>query len=124
MSGSGGGGSRSTSTGRDLLSGRPEHGSKGGQNGGASGDPCDITEVTTLNSPDRTVLATLRDGDVLDIELQEGRRLLAKHGTNVAGSVTSASHARILQCMQDGREYEAVVGSIRSGSCVVRIQPK
>ena len=92
MSGSGGGGSRSTSTGRDLLSGRPEHGSKGGQNGGASGDPCDITEVTTLNSPDRTVLATLRDGDVLDIELQEGRRLLAKHGTNVAGSVTRRVH--------------------------------
>ena len=124
MSGSGGGGNRITSRGGDLPSGRPKHGSKGGQNGGASGDPCDITEVTTLNSPDRTVLATLRDGNILDIELQEGRRLLAKHGSNVAGSVTSASHARILQCMRNGRKYEAVVRSIRSGSCVVRIRPK
>ena len=122
MSGSGGG--SSTRRSRDLPSGRPTHGDKSGQNGGASDDPCDITEVTTLNSPNRTVLATLRDGDVLVIVLQEGRRLLAKHGDNVAGSVTSASHARILQCMQDGREYEAIVRSVRGGACEVRIQPK
>ena len=123
MSGSGGGGS-STSRNRDQPSGLPEHGGTSGQDGSASRDPCDITEVTTLNSPDRTVLATLRDADVLVIQLQDGRRLLAKHGDRVAGSVTSASHARILQCMRQGREYEAVVLSVRGGACQVRLQPK
>ena len=121
MSGSGGG-SSSTLRNRVSPSGRPT--GESGRNGSESGDPCDITEVTTLNSPDRTVLATLRDGDALVIALQDGRRLLAMHGDRVAGSVTSASHARILQCMQQGREYEAVVGSVRGGACEVRIQPK
>ena len=124
MSGSGSGGG-SALTSRLAPSTRQTHGDDGGRNGGESGDHCDITEVTTLNSPNRTVLTTLRDGDVLIIELRDGRRLLATHGDKVAGSITSASHARILQCMrQEGREYEAVVLSVRGGACNVRIQPK
>ncbi len=123
MSGSGGGGSRTPSS-REQPPRRPTLGGTGGRNGGASGDPCDITEVTTLNSPDRRVLVTLRDGDELAIELREGRRLVATSGGRVAGSVTSASHARIVQCMHDGREYQAVVLSVRGGACDVRIRPK
>ena len=98
---SGGGGGSSTPRSRDQPSQRATLGGKDGQNGGPSGDPCDITEITTLNSPDRTVLAMLRDGDGLIIELRDGRRLLATRCDNVAGSITSASHARIVQCMQD-----------------------
>ena len=123
MSGSGGGGG-STPRNRDQPSGLLEHGGTSSQEGDAPLDPCDITEDTTLNSPNRTVLTTLRDGDVLAIELQDGRRLLAKHGAQVAGSVTSASHARILQCMQQGRDYEAVVLSVQGGACRVRLRPK
>ncbi|MYI75501.1 MAG: hypothetical protein F4057_09360 [Acidobacteria bacterium] len=122
MSGSGGGSSTSRST--VLPSGRPMQGGKGDQNGGDSGDLCDITEDTTLNSPDRTVLATLRDGDELVIELHGGRRLLAKRRDRIAGSVTSARHANILQCMQQGREYKAVELSVKGGACRVRIQLK
>lgn len=114
MSGSG------STTSRPIVvpSGRTVRGGKAGPS-----DPCDITEDTTLNSPDRTVLVTLRDGDPLVIELQEGR-LRAKRGDRIAGSVTSARHAQILHCMQQGREYMAVVLSIDRGACRVRIQPK
>ena len=120
---SGGGGS-STPRSRDQPPRRSTLGSKGGRNGGASEDPCDITDITTLNSPERKVLVTLRDGDVLTIELRDERRLVATIGGNVAGSVTSASHARIVQCMHDGREYEALVLSVRGGACEVMVRPK
>ena len=92
----------------------------------ASTDPCHIIETTTLNSPDRTVLAMLREGDELDIELREEptRRLLATRDNNVAGSITSAKHAHIVQCIRTGREYKALVRSIRGGFCQVRVQPK
>ena len=97
MSGSGGGGSSSsssTSTSRGSQSEQPARGG-GGRNGGAAGDPCNVVETTRLNSPDKAVLVTLREGDVLKIELREEapRRLLAKHGNNVAGSITSANHS-------------------------------
>lgn len=123
MSGSGGGSSNTLRSGVSP-SRQPTHGGESGRDGSESGDPCAITEVTTLNSPDRTVLATLRVGDVLVLALQDGRRLLAMHGDRVAGSVTSASHAHILQCMQQGRQYDALVRSVRGGACEVRIQPR
>lgn len=123
MSGSGGG-SSSTQRSNVPPTRRPTRGGENGQNGGESRDPCDIIEVTTLNSPNRTVVTTLRDGDVLAIELRDERRLLAMHGNRVAGSVTSTSHPRILQCMQRGSEYVAIVLSVRGGACDVRIQPK
>ena len=99
-SGGGGGGGSSTSTSRGSQSEQPARGG-GGRNGGAAGDPCNVVETTRLNSPDKAVLVTLREGDVLKIELREEapRRLLAKHGNNVAGSITSANHSQIVQCI-------------------------
>ena len=126
MSGNGGGsGSTSTSTRRDSQSEHPPRGG-GSRDGGTAGDPCNVVETTRLNSPDKGVLVTLREGDVLEIKLREEapRRLLAKRGNNVAGSITSPKHSQIVQCIREGREYEAVVRSVRSGACEVRIQPK
>lgn len=97
-------------------------GSGGG--GGGGDDPCAIHEITILNSPDRAVLATLRVGDLLLLELDLGppRRLLAKsHAGLVAGSITSQSLAQIIRCMQDGVAYGLEVLSLRGAVCQVRI---
>lgn len=117
---------RSTRTSRGLQKDQPPGQPGASVSPEASTDPCNIIEATTLNSPDPTVLAMLREGDELDIELQEQptRRLLAIRDGNVAGSITSASHAGIVQCIRTGREYRAIVRSIRGGFCQVEIQPK
>ena len=122
MSGSGGG---SWSRRGLQPSGHPSGGGSGGRQDAASTDPCDITEVTTLNSPNRSVLSTLQVGESLNIEFVQGppRQLLAKRGDLVAGSITSPSSMRIIQCIQgDNREYVAVVRSILGGRCEVEIQ--
>ena len=125
-SGSGGGGGdwRRTSV-------QPSEPSKGtderGERGRASADPCDVTEVTLLNSPNRTVVSTLRVGDRLVIELRPGppRQLLAVHASQIAGSITSPKSAQIILCIQrQNRAYIAEVRSIRGGLCEVEIRPE
>lgn len=125
MSGSGGGGGwRPTNvSGPDP----PDVGSDNGNAGPASKDDCGITETTTLNSPNRRVVSTLRVGEELDIELQLGppRQLLATKGGEVAGSITSPKSAQIILCIHGrGLRYIAVVSTIRGGLCRVEIRPK
>jgi hypothetical protein len=94
MSGGGGGGS-------DTWRPEPKPGPrpKGkGENGGGGipPDPCNITETTTLNSPNRTIVASLRAGDTLAVVFQAGppQRLVAEQSPGVvAGSITSPSIA-------------------------------
>ena len=120
MSGSGGGRQSHTRP-------QPEPSGRGGSQGGAeSSDPCDINEVTTLNSPNRAILSTLQSGDELNIELEMGppRQLLAKREDEVAGSITSPNSARIIQCIRsEHRQYAAIVLLIIGGRCDVKIQP-
>lgn len=101
---------------------------KGG--GGGGGDvpaECNITERTTVNSPARTVAATLRTNDVLEIEYVAGppKKLLVKTSSGATlGSITSPSMAQIIQCIMAGHGYEAVVVSIKGGMIEVQVQPK
>jgi hypothetical protein len=87
-------------------------------------DPCAIDEITTINSPDRTVLGAVRVGDTLALVLEMGppRRLLAHAaGGRVAGSITSPSLAQIIVCIQAGVAYGLEVLSVRGAVCLVRI---
>src|SRR5947207_12117892 len=101
-----------SSGGNDKSDWRPEpkapESRKGGPGGGAGEggrappDPCNVIETTTLNSPDRTVIAILRVGDTLQIVFQPGppRRLVAQHGSgSIAGSITSPAMLQIIECI-------------------------
>ena len=99
----------------------------GNQNGDSSSDPCDIREETTLNSPNRAIVSTLRVGDALNVEYVMGppRQLLAKLQDEIAGSITSPKNVDIIRCILDeDRQYEAIVRSITGGHCNVRIRPQ
>jgi hypothetical protein len=88
----------------------------GGGGGGTPRDACDIIEATTLNSPNRTMVATLRVGDILDVDFRAGppRQLLAIRDGAIAGSITSPKSAQIIQCItRNARAYLAEVRSIR-----------
>jgi hypothetical protein len=128
MSGSGGGGGNDDTW---RPTSKPVPRPKGGAGDGGREpppDPCNITENTTLNSPDRTVLASLRVGDMLTVVFQPGppRRLVAEQSPGVvAGSITSPSMLQIIQCIsRDGHAYVAEVLSIRGAICQVRVRPR
>ncbi len=121
MSGSGGGGG---DTWRPSAS-SPQKPAGGGGGGGAP-DPCAISEVTNLNSPNRTVLAALQPGDLLNVVFQAGppQRLIAQQPAGaIAGSITSPLMLQIIQCITTRNViYVAEVLSVRGAICQVRIQ--
>lgn len=125
MTGSGGGGS---DTWRPTPVAPPKRLGDGGDDGGGPPDPCAIVEITNVNSPNRTVLAALRPGDMLDVVFQQGppQRLLAQQPTgSIAGSITSPSMLQIIQCITArGVSYVAEVLSVRGAICQVRVQMK
>lgn len=92
--------------------------------GGQPSDPCDIVDLTMLNSPDRTVLATLSAGMSLPLEYQAGppRRLVAVAPAGIAGSITSISLPQLIQCIQNNNKYVAEILSLRGAVCQVRVR--
>ena len=124
MSGGGGGGG---DTWRPHPKTPVKAASDRGDGTGSNPDPCAISETTNLNSVDRGVLATVREGNVLDVIYLPGppRRLVAQTRTGaIVGSITSPSMPQFIQCMtQSNYQYEAVVLSIRGAICQVEIRP-
>ena len=115
MSGTGGSGSRSTPQ-------NPSLGPREGQSGG-SADPCDLVERTNLNSPKKSVISALQIGAVLDVDISHGppTQLLAKYGSQVAGSITSQSMHQIINCIKNGYNYQAVVIFLHGGNVRVEV---
>jgi hypothetical protein len=98
----------------------------GGGGGGDPDDACAIFERTRLNSPDKTVLATLRVNDVLKLELKDGRPVLllaVDSRGRPAGSITSPKLPQIVACIRQGRSYEAEVQALNGAICEVQIRP-
>jgi hypothetical protein len=128
MSGGGGGGGDTWRPEPSTVVRKSEVGSQAGSGGESPPRPCDIVETTTLNSPVRSVVATLRAGDVLEVVLDPGppRRLLAQRANgDVAGAITSPSMLQLIRCITDGQyQYVAEVLSMRGAICQVRIRPR
>jgi len=122
---SGGGGRRGETWRPDPKPIQKPKGAGGGEGAGAA-NPCAISERTSLNSVDRTVLAGVHVGDMLAVVYLAGppRRLVAQTvaGATV-GSITSPSMPQFIQCIQGGYAYEAEVLSIRGALCEVEVRP-
>jgi len=115
MSGSGGG------------SGRISIGGGGGGGGDSSTDCGSLIVETTLNSPVSAVVSLLKKDDRLTVEIQVGasgiNSLVAKRGGQIAGSLTPPSLITILNCIQGGFQYVAIVlNDVTGGVVRVRIQ--
>ena len=86
---------------------------------------CDITEYTNLNSPNPTVVETLKINDILTIDLDDRKpvRLVAKTDDGkIAGTITSKLMRDIAECIQKGFEYEAEIQLIDNGLVKVWIR--
>ena len=89
----------------------------------SSFDCASIIERTILNSPNPAVLSSLNVGDILILELASVRGpLYAKHNSEIAGSITSAILAQLIQCINEGYQYIAIIQSITGGRCSVEIR--
>ena len=92
------------------------------------GDNCaTLSQQTTLNSPNRTVLCQLEKGTVLEVSVNKVGKALtvqALHNGQVAGTITSSINQRLAECMEEGNEYVAEVMDVQGGACRVHVHPK
>lgn len=115
MSGGGGG------------SGSGGSGGRGGGGRGASGKQarCETLAITTvLISPAPIVLATLKPKDELHIEydtLKGPFKAVTARG-DVAGVLVMKEILELINCIEDGFIYRAIVKSISGGNCTVIIK--
>jgi hypothetical protein len=82
-----------------------------------------ISERTVLNSPVPDVVSILKNGDILEIEVQNRTSLVAitKEG-NIAGALTLPLLPRIVECIEEGFKYVAIVVSVSGGECRVHVK--
>lgn len=82
-----------------------------------------ISEKTVLNSPVLEVVGSLKKGDVLSVRVQNGTSLVAitKDG-KIAGALTPPLLPRIVECIEEGFEYVAIVLSVSGGECRVHVK--
>lgn len=97
-----------------------------GGSGSAGLDPCDIVQTAALNSPQPTVVARLNIGDALNVVLggTSARPVLEVRDASgaVAGSLTHRGHVAIIDCINQGNSYVAVVVQKSGGMVTVRVQ--
>lgn len=84
---------------------------------------CNIVESVPLNSPQPLIVRKLKKGDILSVEV-DGKSLVAKLEGDKAGALTPSSLLDLLDCIEKGKEYVAVVTTIKGGFCEVEIRPR
>ena len=98
----------------------------GGYKPTAPSSPCArLTFQATINSPKPTVIGQLKVGDSLEVLLNpQGQGVILEHNVQLAGSLTGTQVAQLINCINSGFEYKAVVVQLNGGQCVVRIEPQ
>jgi hypothetical protein len=92
-------------------------------------DCASLFEKTVLNSPDPIILAQLKKGDILSVEIlpRGTKKVLVALTANgkPAGSITSAALAKIISCIENETfSFAAEVVDIHGGACTVFIRPE
>ena len=97
----------------------------GGPYGGSGGKPttCDIVERVALNSVQRGVLGSLSVGDELNVEVRNESLVATTEQGGIAGSLTPPRLAALLECLDRGYEYKAVILQIKGAYVEVEIRP-
>ena len=90
-----------------------------------SGDCSELSQLTTLNSPQREVLESLNPRDLLEICLKRGERgviVEARKAGQLAGTITFTRIQDLVECIESGYSYLAEVLDVRGGACKVRVR--
>lgn len=86
--------------------------------------PCSrLSFQATLNSPQAGVLAQLQIGSILDLGLgPSGTSIEVRFNGQLAGSVTGTKVAQLINCINSGFSFRAVVVTLSGGQCLLRIE--
>lgn len=88
---------------------------------------CQQVRTAPLNSPQPAVVGALKQNDRLFVHLDKstGRAILQVRDATgaVAGSLTFLGHLYLIDCIEQGHSYEAVVTGISGGNVQLRIEP-
>lgn len=104
-------------------------GSGGGGGGGGGGvpdtQPCDTLKFTILvSSPQPAAVATLKVGDVLEIDVaQRGAQVVVRvlQAGTLVGGLAGPDATRLRNCIDAGHDYQAEVLSINGGQVRVEV---
>ena len=106
---------------RNQMSGSGD----GGWDQVSNGDCTTLSQFTTLNSPNQSVLKKLKKGDILKIAVKKVEKAIiveALQGTEVAGTITSSIIQRLAECIEKGNAYVAEVQEeVKGGACKVHV---
>jgi hypothetical protein len=111
------------------MSGPGGSSDRGGGGSSPSDDCGSLIIDTTLNSPVQSVVKALKKGDKLDVSIEtfptKVKTLVAKKSGQIAGSLTPLNIITIINCIEGGYKYIALILEDPSGGLVrVRIQGK
>lgn len=89
-------------------------------------DPCGTLAFrATLNSPQPAALASLAVGTLLTVSIAPPPQtaVYLSHGGQVVGSLTGPKISSLINCIQNGYQFEAEVFSVNGGLCSVDVRP-
>jgi hypothetical protein len=86
--------------------------------------PCSrLSFQAALNSPQAAVLAQLQVDSVLDVGLgSSGSSVEVRFNGQLAGAVTGTKVAQLINCINSGFSFRAVVVTLSGGQCLLRIE--
>lgn len=109
----------------DDLPSRGSGGEKGSAGQEAGADLCNITSNGSLRSPNPVVVRSLQQGDRLSVEVTPvgGVEVLrAIHSSQIgAGVIDCPAEREIIQCINLGNSYQAVVLRVQGGAVSVSV---
>lgn len=82
---------------------------------------CSIDDNAMLSSLDPDVLSNISEDDWLDIVIHNNSLCAVDNSGQIVGSLAEAWTGVLIQCVEEGREYQAEVRSINGGNCTVHI---
>lgn len=96
----------------------------GGWEPTAPSNPCErVAFRATINSPQPSVVPGLATGTVLDVKLQTTPNIavIADLSGTVIGALTGIRVNDLVNCIQNGYQYEATVVTVIGGKCTVDV---
>lgn len=77
-----------------------------------------------INSPQPNIVPRLTTGDILDVKLQTTPTItvIAELAGTVVGALTGTRVNDLVNCIQNGYQYEATVIDIVGGKCTVDVR--
>lgn len=82
---------------------------------------CFIDERAMLASPNDHALDKVSEGDVLNVDVRSGGLCVVNDQDHRVGSLAKPWTGILIECIEEGREYQAEVSEIDGGACEVEV---